>query len=96
MGGPVRILPCVLMELGGITGVGSEIPDSAKRTRFWATAEVLLRLEVALGAEWVTTLEGGAAAPLTRYKFVFENPDTPIYEVPALTGTAALRVGRSF
>ena len=96
LGASLRIVPCVVMELGGVTGVGSEIPTSSKQHRFWAAAEVQLRLELALSAAWFMTLEGGAAAPLTRYKFVFENPDTSIHEVPALTATAALRVGRSF
>jgi len=96
LGASLRIIPCVATELGGVTGVGSDIPDSSEQSRFWAAIEVQLRLELALDAAWFITLEGGAAAPLTRYKFVFENPDTSIHEVPALTATAALRVGRSF
>ena len=62
----------------------------------WATAELLLRLELALGGEWFMTFEGGAASPLTRYRFVFENPETSIHEVPAVTLTSALRVGAGF
>ena len=96
LGAPLRIVPCVVTELGGVTGVGSEIPDSSEQSRFWAAIEVQLRLELALDTAWFISLEGGAAAPLTRYKFVFENPDTSIHEVPALTATAALRIGRSF
>ena len=96
LGAPLRIVPCVVMELGAVTAAGSEIPTSTKANRFWAAAEVQLRLELALSPAWFLTLEGGAAAPLTRYKFVFENPDTSVHEVPALTATAALRVGRSF
>jgi len=96
LGSSLRIVPCVATELGGVTGVGSDIPESSKQSRFWAAVEVQLRLELALDAAWFATLEGGAAAPLTRYKFIFENPETSIHEVPALTATAALRVGRSF
>lgn len=88
--------PCLVLEAGGVTGVGSEIPNSAQRTRFWSTAEVLLRLELALGKRGFLTLEGGVASPLTRYRFVFENPDTSIYQVPAVTATTALRLGTSF
>lgn len=96
LGASLRIVPCIVMELGGVTGVGSEIPASTRQHRFWAAAEVQLRLELAVDDAWFVTLEGGAAAPLTRYEFVFENPDTSIHEVPALTATTALRVGRSF
>lgn len=96
LGASLRIVPCVVTELGGVTGVGSEIPESSEQSRFWAAVEVQLRLELALDEAWFITLEGAAAAPLTRYKFVFENPDTAIHEVPALTATAALRIGRSF
>ncbi len=88
--------PCVVFEAGAVTGAGSRIPDSERQIRFWATAEVLLRLELALGEDWFATLEGGAASPLTRYQFVFRNPDTSIYEVPALAATGALRVGSNF
>lgn len=96
LGAPLRIIPCVVMELGGVTAVGSEIPTSSKQNKFWAAAEVQLRLELALDEAWFVSLDGGAAAPLTRYEFVFENPDTSVHEVPALTATAALRVGSSF
>ena len=88
--------PCVAMEMGGVTGVGSQIPTSEKRTKFWATGDLVLRLELELGAEWFVMLEGGVAFPMTRYSFVFQNPDTSIYEVPALAATSALRVGTPF
>lgn len=96
LGASLRIVPCVVMELGGVTGVGSELPTSSRQNRFWAAVEAQLRLELALDGAWFVTLEGGAAAPLTRYEFVFENPNTSIHEVPALTAAATLRVGRSF
>jgi hypothetical protein len=82
--------------VGAVTGVGSEIPYATERTRFWSSLEVLLRFELGLGGAWFMTLEAGAAAPLTRYQFVFDSPDTSIHEVPTLVATSALRVGRSF
>lgn len=92
----LRIVPCAVMELGAVTAAGSELPETRKQNKFWATAEVQLRLELALDQAWFMTLDGGAAAPLTRYDFVLENPSTSVHEVPALTATTALRVGRSF
>jgi hypothetical protein len=96
LGSSVMAAPCLVMEAGGVTGVGSDIPNSAQRTRFWATVEALLRLDLAVGDTEFITLEGGAAVPLTRYRFVFRNPDTPIHEVPAVSATVALRFGTSF
>lgn len=96
LGATGSVEPCAVFEVGGITGVGAEIPTSRTRTKNWAAAEGLLRGALGLGADWSLTLDAGIAAPLTRYQFVFENPDTSIHRVPAVSGVVALRVGRSF
>jgi hypothetical protein len=83
-------------EAGVVTGRGSDLPAPARSTRFWAAAEALLRLEFALPADFFITLEGGASAPLTRYRFVFQSPDTLIYEVPPVTAEALVHVGTGF
>ena len=96
LGASLETAPCAVLETGAVTGVGSEITNAARQTRFWATGEVLLRFELALGGAWFSNLDAGVASPLTRYQFVFQNPDTRIYEVPVLIATAALRFGTSF
>lgn len=92
----LRVAPCAVVEAGGVTGIGSGIPNQSSKTRFWVAGDVLLRLELDLSQAWFVTLEGGAQFPLTRYRFVFENPNTKIHDVPVLTATSALRVGASF
>ena len=96
MGAASSLAPCFVIELGAVTGTGSQIPNSAERTNFWASAELQFRLELALGDAWFFTLEAGPAVPLTRYQFVFDNPNTEIHEVPAIAVTGALRMGASF
>jgi hypothetical protein len=88
--------PCLSFEAGGVTGVGSDLPVSSRETRFWAASEALLRLEQALSASLFVTLECGAVLPLTRYRFVFLNPDTPVHDVPAVSAEAGLRIGAGF
>lgn len=85
--------PCLVFEAGAVDSAGSELPVTERATRFWAAAEALLRVEHALPATFFVGLEGGAALPLTRYRYVFENPDTPIHEVPAVTAEVTLRLG---
>ena len=47
----LALVPCFGLELGAVTGVGSDIAEAATRTRFWAAldAELVLRVDV-LGA----------------------------------------------
>jgi len=92
---PLTLEPCAVFEMGGVTGVGSDLPTSHTRTKQWAAAELGLRADLRLG-EWLLTLDAGLAAPLTRYRFVFQNPDTSIHQVPTWSVTSALRIGRAF
>lgn len=89
----LQIAPCALVELGAVTGVGSEIAMASRATRFWAAAAGLVRLEYSLSAEFFASLEAGAGLPLTRYRFVFLSPETSIHEVPLVTAEAGLRIG---
>jgi hypothetical protein len=89
----LQIAPCALVELGAVTGVGSEITMASRATRFWAAAAGLVRLQYSLSAEFFASLEAGAGLPLTRYRFVFLSPETSIHEVPLVTAEAGLRIG---
>jgi hypothetical protein len=93
---PLYAAPCFVFEAGAVTGVGSNLPVTSRVTRFWAAAAALVRLEQALPAGFFVTLEGGAVLPLTRYRFVFRNPDTGVHDVPAVTAEAGLHVGVGF
>ncbi|HEY3496396.1 MAG TPA: hypothetical protein VGK73_16970 [Polyangiaceae bacterium] len=87
------LAPCLGMDLGAVTGEGSDIPHHTSRSRFWSSVDGLLRFGVGLGEAFLFEVEGGFGLPITRYQFVFRNPDTSIYDVPAVTGLAAARIG---
>jgi len=87
------LAPCVGVELGAVTGSGSDIPHTSTRTRVWSAVDLGLRLFQTLGESWFLAAEGTVVLPITRYKFVFLNPDTPVYSVPAAAAGASLRFG---
>lgn len=87
------IAPCVGAELGAVTGSGSDLPHGSTHTRVWSAVDIGLRLFQTLGERWFLAAEGTVVLPVTRYKFVFLNPDTPVYSVPAAAAAASLRFG---
>jgi hypothetical protein len=87
------VAPCLGAELGAVTGSGIDVPHESTRTRLWATVDIGLRLFQTLGSQWFLELEGGVVLPLTLYRFVFLDPNTPVYSVPSAASMASLRVG---
>ena len=87
------LVPCLGVALGAVTGEGSNLPNDETRSRFWGSVDVLARLGVALGSAFFLEIEGGLGLPLTRYEYVFRNPDTQVYDVPAGTGLFGARLG---
>jgi hypothetical protein len=90
------LMPCLGFELGGVTARGSGLSEGATRTRFWATTDFILRAHIVPGDAWFVDLDASLILPITRYSFVFRDPDTRIHNVPPLAGAAALRVGFLF
>ncbi|HEX6273482.1 MAG TPA: hypothetical protein VFZ53_10585 [Polyangiaceae bacterium] len=91
------LVPCLGLELGTVTGVGSDIADAATRTRFWAAADAKLALRVDLSEHyWFVEANGGVVAPFVRYDFVFRDPDTDVHAIPALGATFGAKLGRRF
>lgn len=88
--------PCFAFEAGAVKASGSDLSVTGRTTRFWAAAEGLIQLEHTLPAGFFVTLEGGAALPVTRYRFVFKAPDTRVHDVPLLTAQLGLRLGVGF
>jgi hypothetical protein len=95
-GASVRVSPCFAMELGAITAEGSNIPSAASSTRFWAAAELFARVDLAFAEDGFVTLTAGLGLPLTRYEFLFLNPDTEIHRVPVLTAAGGVGIGTKF
>ena len=89
----LRAGPCLGAELGALTGTGADLPNATSETRFWAAGDVRLRVRLEPKEAWFVELAGALVLPLTRYTFVFREPDTRIYEVPWLGAAAGLRLG---
>jgi hypothetical protein len=89
----LSISPCLVTELGAITGTGADLPAPTSETRAWLAAELLLRLRLQASKAWFAELDGGLVLPFTRYSYVFREPDTQIYTVSTLAAAAGLRVG---
>lgn len=96
LGDVLVVSPCVVAELGALSGRGTGLPEGTSITRFWAAAELLVRLESPPDRTWLASLDLGALFPFTRYRFQFDAPETRIHDVPAVTPSAALRVGVRF
>lgn len=89
----VGLRACFSGEFGSVTGVGSALPRETTAQRFWAALEVVMRMDIELSDPWFLGLDAGVAAPLSRYRFVFETPVTSIYDVAPITPVAALTLG---
>jgi hypothetical protein len=74
-------------------GVGAPNPETA--TRGWVDAELGVRVRWE-ARRWFVGLDGGAAAPITRPKFVFLKPYQFVYEVPPIGALTALIAGVRF
>ncbi len=92
----LSLAPCIALPLGAVTGRGTNITNTATETRFWGSLNALLRLNVALGRRWFFEGDAALVLPLTRYRFVFQNPDTTIYRVPSVAFDGELRLGARF
>lgn len=88
--------PCLAVEVGAVSAAGADLPVTARPKSFWAVVEALVRLEARLSSALFVGLEGGAVLPLTRYRFVFLDPDTRVHDVPAISAQAGLRIGADF
>jgi hypothetical protein len=84
---------CLSAELGLLTGSGSEIAFPESTNRLWAGAALPVRLQVDLSRTWLVEVTGGPVLAVTRDEFVFQNPDTEIYQVPLVGFSGGLRVG---
>lgn len=94
--GNARLSPCGVLELGAVSGHGSELPLAQSRTRFWSSADVAARLVLPIEPHWFLDADAALVFPLTRYQFVFREPDTLIYPTPVLAGAFSVKLGRSF
>lgn len=89
----VRVMPCFGAELGVQRGRGSDLPRPLEATRLWAAASVGPRLSWDLDDDWFVDFSGDAVVPFTRYRFVFEEPETSIHQASPVVLQLSLRFG---
>jgi hypothetical protein len=80
----VRLNPCLVAELGLVAGRSSGLPVTATERRFWAAVELPLRAELTLSPRMLFALSAGPVFPITRYRFLFLDPETTVYRVPVV------------
>lgn len=94
----LSLSPCVAFD-GGVlraTGSGPGLSSSFSTPLLWASADLLLRLGWEFRERLVLALDGELGAPLIRRDFLFENPHTRVFRVPALGVATMVAVGVRF
>ncbi len=95
----VRLLPCVIAQVGRITALGDPAPapgaSGRQVSKAWADAGLGLRLELRLLGPLSLQLQAEGLAPLMRYRFEFA-PTTAIYDVPGLAAAGSVGLGATF
>lgn len=89
----LSLSPCFGVDLGLISGWGSNLPHEESHTKLWAALELFARVRIGGKNDWSIEAQAGPTVPLTRYDFVFQDPDTQVHTVPHVAFVAGLRVG---
>lgn len=89
----VSLSPCLGVDLGLISGWGSNLPHEESHTKLWAALELFARLRIGGKNDWSIEAQAGPTLPLTRYDFVFQQPQTEVHTVPHVAFVAGVRVG---
>ena len=90
------VAPCFGAELGAVVGRGSNIAVPETSSRFWLALDASLRLRGFVSERWFVEASGGGVFPLTRYRFVFRDPETPVHDVPVAGLVFAAKLGVRF
>ncbi len=94
--GTVRWLPlCGAVEVGAIQVSSAGLARTALTRRVWSAARATTSLAI-MGTHGAVEIAGGVIAPLRHYDFVFEDPNTVVYDTPAIGAFASVSVGLPF
>jgi hypothetical protein len=88
--------PCVDVEAGALTGAGlarGQIVEPREATIAWLSSGLVALVRLDIQEVVAAELRGGASFPWVRHLFVFETPDVPVHEVPAVVWTLGAGVG---
>ena len=96
----LTLQPCVGAHAGRITAAGQPTPAAGARgrsaQRTWYDVTVAARLELRVLRTLYLEAQGDLIAPLTAYRFAFDNPDTEVYQVPDAAVAGFLGLGAHF
>ncbi len=88
-----RVAPCAAFQIGAHRATTQDVRNPTSSLEGWLAPAALGTVEWSISREIALELSGGALFPLRRTRY-FLAPDTTIFDVPAVAGTAnfALRV----
>jgi hypothetical protein len=89
----LRLASCLGAELGFLIARGEDLPYPRTERRTWAAAEGSVRLQLDLSKRWLLGFDAAGSLPFTRDNFLFEDPETPIYEIPVIGFAAGAKLG---
>jgi hypothetical protein len=89
----LRLASCLGAELGVLIARGEDLPYPRTERRTWAAAEASVRVQLDLSERWLAGFDAAGSLPFTRDNFLFEDPETPIYEVPVIGFAAGVKLG---
>jgi hypothetical protein len=87
--------PCAAFEAAPVFASGEIDVDPKHATEPWLAVESMARVQWHPNDRFYVELDAGVLFPLRRSRYYFE-PNETLYEVPAVTGRAALGVGFVF
>ncbi len=93
--GALRAAPCAGMQIAAHRGTTSDVPRPSSHLGLWLAPTLGAALGVRLSSSVTLELQGAAIAPLRRNRF-FLAPDSTIFEVPLVSGTASLATTVTF
>jgi hypothetical protein len=96
IGAALTAVPCIAVDLGLVSASGSSIETPRDDERFWAAGVVEGRSRYAISRTWFAQVDLGLVFPLTRHRYYFRDPDTPIHEIPPITVMGSAGVGVAF
>jgi hypothetical protein len=90
--------PCVVVELGRVTGTstGAAVVGATTRSGMWASGGVGVRAEAEPWGPLRLSVLGTSVVPLARHDFSFSPDATLAFQVPALGFLAAAYLGVAF
>jgi hypothetical protein len=92
----VALMPCLGAELGAVTARGSNLAVEETRTRFWATADWIVRLRLVPAEAWFVAFDASLVLPITRWSFVVRDPTTRVHAVPPIAAAGSALLGIAF